>query len=43
VIFLYFGIFNQYSRNEPNQFFPQNLALFSRSSPVGATYEEVAP
>jgi hypothetical protein len=37
--FLYFGLFNQYSRNEPDQkFFFPNLSLLSHSSPGGMTY-----
>jgi hypothetical protein len=41
--FFYFGIFNQYLRNVPCQFFLKNLTIFSRVNPVDATYEEVTP
>jgi hypothetical protein len=40
--FFYFDLFNKYSRNESGQkFFFSNLALLSRVSPSGVTYEEV--
>jgi hypothetical protein len=39
--FSYFGIFNQYSRKNPNFFL--NLVFLSRASPVDATYKGVAP
>jgi hypothetical protein len=42
-IFSYFGLFNQYLRNEPGQIFFPNLDLFNRASLVGVTHEGVAP